>query len=150
MKRLKKFNESFSKDFYTKLNEMEYREEQTKWRSSLYDMGVRHFYTSNEIKWFESKGWDDYYLRKKEISGDTRLDFFKLNPRRDYSVGDWAFNRDYFISVFKTSDDYFIVGSSTHHFSGRALYPYENLYKCDQWDGFLEFIKDLSNYSIEL
>jgi hypothetical protein len=86
MKRLKRFNESFSKDFYTKLNEVEYKEEQTKWRSSLYDMGVRQFYTSNEIKWFKSKGWDDYYLRKKQISGDTRLDFFKLNPRRDIKL----------------------------------------------------------------
>jgi hypothetical protein len=144
MRRLKKFNESFSNDFYTKLNQVEYKEELTKWRTSLYETGVRHFYTSNEMKWFKSKGWDGYNLSKQVLSGSVRLDWLIINYKRD-STGNWVFNRDYFISVFKTSDDYFIVGSGS-----KAVYPYEYYYKCDQWDGFLEFIKDLSNYNIKL
>ena len=81
---------------------------------------------------------------KQEIDDRKKKDVEKENKKRDKN-GNWVFNRGYYISVFKTPDEYFIVG-----FGRRSVYPCDNYYKCDQWEGFLELIKDIPDRSVRL
>jgi hypothetical protein len=141
---IKPFNESFSKeDFYKKLDRWEYPQEEINWQSQLRGLDKRDIYTQEEKDWLKSNGWDNYHLRLP-LYKNPHIDWSKLHQKRDKDEN-WVFNRDYYISVFKTPDEYFIVG-----FGSRSVYPCDNYYKCDQWEGFLELIKDISDRNVRL
>ena len=126
-----KFNESFNKDdYYRSISTTEADKEWGRWNQD------KNVYKPHEVEWFKKNGWDDYNLRVGKLT--RACDWTRLNPRTN-SDGEWVFKRDYYICVYKTEDDYFIVGHGH-----RAVTPADFYYKCDQWEGFLELIKDIT------
>jgi hypothetical protein len=137
MKHIKLFMESFSnEEYYTPVSRHAY---------DNCNRDIFENFTSDEIKFFKNN--DKFicaFLYKDIVKNpytfkridDTKEDNFDSNFVLSHLQSGLVAreNRDYIFSVYKMKDEYYMV----RIFLGEI----DEYYKCDQWEGFIQLLKD--------